>query len=256
MKSHWSASYRSSTVDYREFYYEPLAKLPTEINLKLRESALMADFGGFCVRSVVSGKTACAAGVVSACARAGLAGCSRFDGGAVAADTLREVATSVADEFGSRMGFDQALMQALGQVALRKLGKGAGEGGYGRQLLPARETTDALKDSFQYPLEGYSDPLWAKAHAESYAPQGTLYRQTINQGNGGCQPQHGLGDKTIGQRASILRRATDPLPRRYEIFDTRPLRGVDQLRKLRRQSFDFQPKSRDEFFLYDRPPLQ
>ena len=78
----------------------------------------------------------------------------------------------------------------------------------------------------------------------------------INQGNGGCQPQHGLGDKTIDQRASILRRATDPQPRRYEIFDTSPLQGVDQLRKLRRQSFDFLPKSRDEFFLYDRPPLQ
>ena len=27
----------------------------------------------------------------------------------------------------------------------------------------------ALKDSFQYPLEGYSDPLWAEAHVESYA---------------------------------------------------------------------------------------
>lgn len=94
---------------------------------------------------------------------------------------------------------------------------GAGEGGFVGQLLPARETTDALKDS---------DPLWAKAHAESYAPQGTIYRQTINQGNGGCQPQHGLGDKAIGQRASILRRATDPLPRRYEIFDTSPLQGV------------------------------
>ena len=29
--------------------------------------------------------------------------------------------------------------------------------------------TAALKDSFQYPLAGYSDPLWAKAHVESYA---------------------------------------------------------------------------------------
>ena len=27
----------------------------------------------------------------------------------------------------------------------------------------------ALKDYFQYPLEGYSDPLWAEAHVESYA---------------------------------------------------------------------------------------
>ena len=27
----------------------------------------------------------------------------------------------------------------------------------------------APKDSFQYPLEGYSDPLWAEAHVESYA---------------------------------------------------------------------------------------
>ncbi len=35
--------------------------------------------------------------------------------------------------------------------------------------LAARGT---LKDSFQYPLEGYSDPLWAEAHVESHAPGG------------------------------------------------------------------------------------
>ena len=40
------------------------------------------------------------------------------------------------------------------------------------RIKPAAERPAALKDSFQYPLEGYSDPLRAKARVESYAPQG------------------------------------------------------------------------------------
>ena len=38
------------------------------------------------------------------------------------------------------------------------------------RIKPAAERPAALKDSFQYPLEGYSDPLRAKARVESYAP--------------------------------------------------------------------------------------
>ncbi len=38
------------------------------------------------------------------------------------------------------------------------------------RIKPAAVRPDALKDSFQYPLEGDSDPLRAKAHVESYVP--------------------------------------------------------------------------------------
>ena len=40
------------------------------------------------------------------------------------------------------------------------------------RIKPAAVRPAAPKDSFQYPLEGYSDPLRAKARVESYAPQG------------------------------------------------------------------------------------
>jgi len=40
---------------------------------------------------------------------------------------------------------------------------------------PRSKDAKALKDSFQYPLEGYSDPLRAEARVESYASTLTLY---------------------------------------------------------------------------------
>ncbi|NDP47745.1 MAG: hypothetical protein GZ085_04990 [Sulfuriferula multivorans] len=46
----------------------------------------------------------------------------------------------------------------------------------------ACKVAKALKDSFQYPLEGYSDPLRAKARVESYATTTTLYPQGAGRG--------------------------------------------------------------------------
>jgi hypothetical protein len=138
-------------------------------------------------------------------------------------------------------------MHPFGQTVLGEFGEGAREGGFIWQLVPARETTDALKDS---------DPLWAKAHAESYAPQGAIDAQTLDQRDGGGQAQNSLGDKAVGQCAAIRGRASDSVPGGYEFFDPRPLQGVDQLRQSGGQSFDFLPKSGDEFFLDDSPPLQ
>ena len=40
---------------------------------------------------------------------------------------------------------------------------------YPQRVGRIRKAAKALKDSFQYPLEGYSDPLRAEARAESYA---------------------------------------------------------------------------------------
>ena len=42
---------------------------------------------------------------------------------------------------------------------------------------PRAKDAKALKDSFQYPLEGYSDPLRAEARVESYASTLTLHPQ-------------------------------------------------------------------------------
>ena len=94
---------------------------------------------------------------------------ARFDGGAVAAD--------VPDQLIEEVGFDQGFMHTLGQTALGEFGKGAFDAGLIGQPLPARESTDA--------------------------PQGAIYRQALNQRDGGGKTENDFDDKSIGECAAI-----------------------------------------------------
>ena len=61
------------------------------------------------------------------------------------------------------------LLPMLAGPGLRRTRKGQAVAVKPLKRQQPRSRRFALKDSFQYPLEGYSDPLWAEAHVESYA---------------------------------------------------------------------------------------
>jgi hypothetical protein len=91
-----------------------------------RKGSLPSGAPGLCRRNLL-GYYGFAPGRMFAC----------FNGRAVAAD--------MSDQFIPEMGLDEGFMHPLAQPRLRKLVKGAREGGLGRQLLAQRETADAAQ---------------------------------------------------------------------------------------------------------------
>jgi hypothetical protein len=87
----------------------------------------------------------------------------------------RAVTTEMPDQLIPEMFLDQGFMHALAQAGFGKLVEGAREGGFGRQSLAQRETTDAA--------------------------QRTVDRQPFNQPHRRRQPQHRLGHKAFASHA-------------------------------------------------------